>query len=165
MSSEDATSDTSEDLKARLRADLTDAIRSQDEVTVATLRLALAAITKAEVAGETSVTLSDEQIVELLRGEGKRRAEAAELYERGDRAELAARERAQAAVLERYLPAEIDDAALGAIVAEEVATARAEGATGGKAMGQVIKAVRARVGADASGGRVAAAVKAAVGTG
>ena len=165
MSSEDATSDTSEDLKARLRADLTDAIRSQDEVTVATLRLALAAITKAEVAGETSVTLSDEQIVELLRGEGKRRAEAAELYERGDRAELAARERAQAAVLERYLPAEIDDAALGAVVAEEVATARAEGATGGKAMGQVIKAVRARGGTDASGGRVAAAVKAAVGTG
>ena len=68
-----------------------------------------------------SVTLTDEQVVELLRGEGKRRAEAAELYDQGDRDELAARERAQAAVLERYLPKEMDDDALAAIVAEEVA--------------------------------------------
>jgi uncharacterized protein len=152
-------------LKERLRGDLTEAIRSQDEITVATLRLALAAITKAEVAGDTSVTLTDAQIVELLRGEGKRRVEAAGLYERGDRAELAARERAQAAVLERYLPTEMDDDALGAVVAEEVAKAEAGGATGGRAMGEVIKAVRARVGTDASGGRVAAAVKAALGAG
>jgi hypothetical protein len=152
-------------LKEQLRADLTEAIRSRDEITVATVRLALAAITKAEVAGDESVTLTDAQILELLRGEGKRRAEAADLYERGDRAELAARERAQAAVLDRYLPAEMDDAALAAIVAEEAGAAAESGATGGKAMGQVIKAVRARVGTEANGGRVAAAVKAALGTG
>ncbi|MGZ4690138.1 MAG: GatB/YqeY domain-containing protein [Acidimicrobiia bacterium] len=151
-------------LKEQLRGDLTDAIRAQDEVTVATLRLALSAITKAEVAGKASVTLTDEQILELLRGEAKRRAEAAELYEQGARAELAARERAQAAVLDRYLPKEMDDAALAAIVAEEVAVASADGTTGGRAMGQVIKAVRARVGTDASGSRIAAAVKAALGT-
>jgi uncharacterized protein len=151
-------------LKEDLRRDLTVAIREQDEITVATLRLALAAITKAEVAGSTPVSLTDEQIVELLRGEGKRRAEAAELYDTGNRAELAERERAQAKVLDRYLPQEMDDAHLAAIVAEEVETARAGGATGGKAMGQVIKAVRARIGSDASGGRVAAAVKAALGT-
>jgi uncharacterized protein YqeY len=151
-------------IKAQLRADLTDAIRSQDEITVATIRLALAAIQKAEVAGDTPVVLTDPQIVELLRGEAKRRAEAAELYEQGKRAELAERERAQAKVLDRYLPTEMDDAALDEIVAEEVAAAQAGGATGGKAMGQVIKAVRARAGAEASGGRVAAAVKAALGT-
>jgi uncharacterized protein YqeY len=150
-------------LKEQLRADLTEAIRSQDEITVATLRLALAAIQKSEVAGKEPVTLTDDQILDLLRGEGKRRAEAAELYEQGQRLELAERERAQAAVLDRYLPTQMDDAALDAIVAEEVATAQAGGATGGKAMGQVIKAVRARVGGDASGGRVAAAVKAALG--
>ena len=67
-------------------------------------------------------------------------------------------------MLDRYLPKEMDDDALNAIVAEEVATAQADGATGGKAMGQVIKGVRARVGSDANGGRVAAAVKAALGT-
>jgi uncharacterized protein YqeY len=149
-------------LEEQLRTDLTSAIRSQDEITIATIRLALAAIQKAEVAGDTPVTLTDPQIVELLRGEAKRRAEAAELYEQGQRMELADRERAQAAVLDRYLPTEMDDAALGAIIDEEVAAARADGATGGKAMGQVIKAVRARAGADASGGRVAAAVKAAL---
>jgi uncharacterized protein YqeY len=151
-------------IKEQLRSDLTGAMRAQDEITVATLRLALAAIMKAEVAGATPVTLTDDQIVELLRGEGKRRAEAAELYDQGNRAELAARERAQADVLERYLPREMDDAALTAIVSEEVESARADGVTGGKAMGQVIKAVRARAGTDASGGRVAAAVKAALGT-
>jgi uncharacterized protein YqeY len=151
-------------IKEQLRTDLTEAMRAQDEITLATLRLALAAIMKAEVAGATPVTLTDDQVVELLRGEGKRRAEAAELYDKGDRAELAARERAQAAVLERYLPEEMDDDALATIVTEEVESARADGATGGKAMGQVIKAVRARAGAGASGGRVAAAVKAALGT-
>jgi uncharacterized protein YqeY len=151
-------------IKEQLRSDLTGAMRAQDEITVATLRLALAAIMKAEVAGATPVTLTDDQIVELLRGEGKRRAEAAELYDQGNRAELAARERAQADVLERYLRREMDDAALTAIVSEEVESARADGVTGGKAMGQVIKAVRARAGTDASGGRVAAAVKAALGT-
>ncbi len=134
------------DLEEQLRTDLTSAIRSQDEITIATIRLALAAIQKAEVAGDTPVTLTDPQIVELLRGEAKRRAEAAELYEQGHRMELADRERAQAAVLDRYLPTEMDDAALGAIIDEEVAAARAGGATGGKAMGQVIKAVRARGG-------------------
>jgi len=149
-------------LKDQLREDLTNAIRDRDEITVATLRLALAAITKTEVAGAEPVELSDAQILDLLRGEGKRRAEAAELYDQGQRAELAARERAQAAVLARYLPAEMDDTALAAIVAEEVETARAAGVTGGRAMGDVIKAVRARVGSDASGGRVAAAVKAAL---
>ena len=151
-------------IKEQLRADLTDAIRSQDEITVATIRLALAAIQKAEVAGDTPVILTDPQIVELLRGEAKRRAEAAELYEQGRRAELAERERAQAKVLDRYLPTEMDDDALDAIIAEEVEAARAGGATGGKAMGQVIKAVRARAGSEASGGRVAAAVKTALGT-
>src|ERR1700675_933231 len=103
-------------LKEQLRGDLTTAMRDRDEITVATLRLALAAITKAEVAGPTPVTLTDQQILELLRSEGRRRAEAAELYEQGQRSELAARERAQAMVLDRYLPTEMDDAALAAVV-------------------------------------------------
>jgi uncharacterized protein YqeY len=153
------------DIKEQLRTDLTASMRDRDEVTTAALRLAIAAITKAEVAGKTPVTLTDQQIVEVLRSEGKKRAEAADLYEQGQRTELAERERAQAAVLERYLPAEMDDAQLEAIVAEEAQAARDAGAEGGQAMGQVIKAVRARVGADASGGRVAAAVKAALGQG
>jgi uncharacterized protein len=149
-------------IKARLQADLGAAMKDREEITVATIRLALAAIKKAEVAGDTVVTLTDDQVVELLRGEGKRRAEAAELYDQGGREELAARERAQAEVLQRYLPKEMDDDALAAIVAEEAAAVAERGVTGGKAMGEVIKAVRARVGGDASGQRVAAAVKQAL---
>jgi uncharacterized protein YqeY len=153
------------ELKDQLRTDLTAAMRERDEVTVAALRLALAAITKAEVAGPTPVTLTDEQVVDLLRSEGKKRAEAAELYEQGERTELADRERTQAAVLERYLPAEMDDAQLAAIIDEEVQAALDSGVEGGRAMGQVMKAVRARVGGQAGGGRVAAAVKTALGQG
>jgi uncharacterized protein YqeY len=152
----------SSEIKARLQSDLGDAMKDREEITVATIRLALAAIKKAEVAGDTQVTLSDDQVVELLRGEGKRRAEAAELYEQGGREELAARERAQAEALQRYLPQEMDDDALAAIVAEEATAVAERGVTGGKAMGEVIKAVRARVGGDASGQRIAAAVKTAL---
>jgi uncharacterized protein YqeY len=152
-------------IKEQLRTDLTAAMRDREEVTVAALRLALTAISKAEVAGNEAAALDDEATVAILRSEGKKRAEAADLYEQGGRAELAERERAQAAVLERYLPAEMDDAALDAIVAEEVEQVRAAGVDDKAAMGQVIKAVRARVGGDASGGRVAAAVKAALGLG
>ena len=153
------------DLKDQLRSDLTTAMRDRDEVTVAALRLALAAITKAEVAGAEPTELTDDQVVEILRSEGKKRAEAAELYDQGARRELAERERTQAAVLERYLPAEMDDAQLEAIVAEEVRAALDAGAEGGRAMGAVMKAVRARIGAQAGGARVAAAVKAALGQG
>ena len=150
-------------MKNQIQTDLTAAMRARDEVKVATLRMALAAITKAEVAGKQQVELSDGDIVGVLRTEIRKRQEAADLYEKGGRADRAERERAEAGVLGTYMPAEIDDAALDAVVAEEVATVTATGATGGKAMGQVVKAVRARVGDGADGARVAAAVKAALG--
>jgi uncharacterized protein YqeY len=149
-------------LTERIQADLTAAMRDRDDVTVATLRMALAAIRNAEVAGKEHVTLDDEAVVGVLRSEMRKRADAAGLYAEAGRDELAQRERAEADVLARYVPAELDDAALAAIVAEEVARAAEAGATGGKAMGSVIKAVRARVGANASGGRIADAVKAAL---
>ena len=149
-------------LKDRLRADLTDALRSRDEVALATLRMALAAVTRVEVAGAEQVVLSDDQVVGVLRSELAKRTEAAEIYAGAGREELAARERGEAAVLARYLPAQLDDTALAGIVAEEVERATAGGMTGPKAMGPVIKAVRERVGQAAAGGRIADAVKRAV---
>jgi uncharacterized protein YqeY len=86
------------------------------------------------------------------------------MYADAGRDELAQRERGQADVLTRYVPTELNDDALGAIVAEEVARATADGVTGPKAMGVVVKAVRARVGTNAAGGRIADAVKAALAT-
>ncbi len=151
------------DVAAQLRADLTSAMKSRDEVTVATLRMAISAISTASVAGDSATELSEEQVIEVLRSEAKRRAEAAEVYEGAGRSDRAAAERAELAVLEAYLPPAMDDAALAAIVSEEVARVVASGAVGGTARGECVKAVRARGGAGADGARVAAAVKAELG--
>ncbi len=150
-------------MKARLQADLTDAMKARDEVATSTIRMLMAALTTAEVAGDEAVELSDEQAIAVLQSEAKKRAESADVYEQNDRSEAAAKERAELAIIARYLPAAMSDDELSAIVDEEVATAAAAGAEGGKAMGMVIKAVRERAGAAADGGRVAAMVKARLG--
>lgn len=149
-------------LKARIQADIAEAVRSGDELLKSTLRMALAAIMNAEVAGSEAVVLSDEQIVNVLRSEAKKRAESAEIYEQAGRTESAAKERAEITIIERYLPAAMDAAALASIVSEEVANAAANGQNGPKAMGVVIKAVKERVGSAADGAAIAAAVKSAL---
>lgn len=149
-------------LKGRLRADLEAAIRAQDELTRSTLRMALTAVTTAEVAGTTARELRDDEVLAVLRAEAKKRRESADVFAgagRPDGAARAERERAEEAVLARYLPAQLDDAALAAFVAEEVAAASATGRTGPSAMGAVMSAVRPRVGQLAEGGRVAAEVR------
>ena len=117
------------------------------------------AITTAEVAGDAAVELTDDQVIGVLQSEAKKRVESAEVYEQNGRPESAAKERAELAVIERYLPTAMSDDELEAIVDEEIARAAANGAEGGKAMGLVIKAVRERAGASADGGRIAALVK------
>jgi uncharacterized protein len=156
MASEEAT------IKSRLQADLTASMKARDELTTSTLRMLRAAITNAEVAGAEAIDLTDDQAIAVLHSEAKKRSEAAEIYEQAGRAESAAKERAELAVIERYLPAAMSDDELQAIVAEEVAAAAAAGAEGQRALGQVIKAVRERVGAAADGSRIAAMVKSAL---
>jgi uncharacterized protein len=149
-------------LKDQLQADLVTAMKAREELTVSTIRMVRSAISNAEVAGAEAVTLTDAQVLDVLRAEAKKRAESAEIYEQNGRAESAAKERAEGAIIARYLPAAMSDAELSAIVAEEVAVAASAGNTGPKAMGAVIKAVRERAGAAADGGRISAAVKAAL---
>ena len=127
-----------------------------------TLRMALAAIMNAEVAGSEAVVLSDDQIINVLRSEAKKRAESADIYEQAGRTDSAVKERAEIVIIEKYLPAATDAAALAAIVDEEVAKAAANGQSGPKAMGVVIKGVKERVGASADGAAIAAAVKSAL---
>ena len=150
-------------LKDRIKADLTEAMKQRDDTSRETLRMGLSAISNAEVAGDEAVVLSDDQVIGVLRGEAKKRAESAQIYADAGRAESAAKERAELAVIERYLPAAMSDDALAAVVAEEVTKAAASGATGGKAMGLVVKAVRERVGSSVDGGKIAALVKSALG--
>jgi uncharacterized protein len=145
-------------LKETLRADLTAAMKARSG-DVATLRMVMAAIMNAEVAGKEAVTLTDDEAMTVLRKEAKKRVEAAEAFAAAGHADRAEVEKTELAVIERYLPAAMDDTALQTIVTEEVANC---GATSARDMGNVVKAVRARVGASADGGRIAALVKAAL---
>ena len=153
---------TESGLKSRIQADINEALRSGDELLKSTLRMALAAIMNAEVAGAQATVLTDDQIINLLRSEVKKRAESAEIYAAAGRTELATKETQEMAIIELYLPAAMDAVALASIVAQEVANAAANGQEGARAMGAVIKAVKERVGAQADGSAIAAAVKSAL---
>ena len=146
-------------LEQRLHDDLTAAIRSREEVTSATLRMALTAVKNEAVSGTEARELSDADVVAVLGREAKKRREAATAYDEANRPELAARERAELAVLEDYLPAQLGDDELAALVADAVAET---GADSPKQMGQVMKVLTPRIAGRADGGRVAAAVKAAL---
>ena len=146
-------------LKPQLQADLTEAIRSRDEVRSATLRMALTAVRSEEVAGTAARELSDDEVVTVLGKEAKKRREAATAFADAGRPAQADRERAELAVLEGYLPQQLSDGDLTAIVSEEVAAAAAAGASGMGAMGRVMKGVQPRVKGLAEGGRVAAEVR------
>ena len=128
---------TESGLKSRIQADINEALRSGDELLKSTLRMALAAIMNAEVAGAQAVVLTDDQIINLLRSEVKKRAESAEIYAAAGRTELATKETQEMVIIETYLPAAMDAAALASIVAEEVANAAANGQEGPRAMGAV----------------------------
>ena len=149
-------------LLEQLRADLNAAMKSRDQVTTSTIRMVLSAIQVASVAGDEAADLSDLEIIAVLRSEAKRRVEAAELYEQAGRTEQAAAEKSELEVIEKYLPAAMDDAALQTLVDEEIAAAREAGAEGPQAMGRVIKAVKDRAGDAADGGRIAGLVKASL---
>lgn len=149
-------------VKDELQAALTAAMRARDETALSALRQALSAISVAETAGAEHVELSDGEVLSVLAAEAKKHHESADAFERAGRAEKVASERAEAAVLEVYLPAALGDDELMALVDDEVAAAAADGATGMKAMGRVVAAVRARAGQSADGARIAALVKAAL---
>ena len=149
-------------LLEQLRTDLNTAMKDRDQLKTSTIRMVLSAVQVASVAGDEAAELTDAEVTAVLRSEAKRRTEAAELYENAGRTEQAASERNELAVIEAYLPAAMDDATLQGIVDEEVAVAHEAGAEGPKAMGQVIKAVKDRVGDGADGGRIAGVVKASL---
>jgi uncharacterized protein YqeY len=143
-------------LKDALRSDLTDAIRSRDQVRAGTLRMVLTSVTNEEVAGAEARELSDDEVLKVLAKEAKKRREASAAYTGAGRAELAAKEEAELVVVETYLPAQLGDDELEALVADAV---KETGATGMPQMGVVMKAVQPRVAGRADGGRVAAVVR------
>jgi uncharacterized protein YqeY len=145
-------------LKDRLRADLTTAIKGRDEVRSSTLRMVLTAITNAEVAGKEARELSDDDVIGVLSSEAKKRREAATAFADGGRAEMAAKEKAEAAVIADYLPEALTAEEISALVAAAIEQTGAAG-EGMRAMGKVMGVVTPQVKGRADGGAVAAEVR------
>ena len=149
------------ELKDRLRSDLTSAMKSQDKLRTATLRMVLAAIQTEEVAGKQARELTDADIIKVLSREAKKRSESAEIYTQNGRGELAAEEHAEARIIDEYLPAPLTEAELADVVdtaIAQVAEDLGERPTV-RQMGQVMKAATAIAAGKADGSRLSAAVK------
>lgn len=152
----------STDLKAQLKADLTTSMKARDELKSATLRMVLTAITNEEVAGKESKVLTDEEVLTVLAREGKKRRESVVAYTDANRPELAARENAELEVISLYLPEQLSEPEVEAIVASAVEQVSGNGVTGGAAIGAVMKIVQPQVKGRADGGVVASLVKKAL---
>lgn len=146
------------ELKERLRSDLTTAIKARDELRSSTLRMVLTSITNAEVSGKQARELTDEQVVDVLAAEGKRRREAAAAFDEAGRTEMAEKERAEASVITEYLPVQLSSDEISEIVRSAVASTGAAD-DGMRAMGKVMGVVQPQVKGRADGAAVAAEVK------
>ncbi|MEU8229953.1 GatB/YqeY domain-containing protein [Actinoplanes sp. NPDC004185] len=143
-------------LKDRLNDDLHSAMKSRDELTTSTLRMALTAVRNAETAGDAAKVLSDDEVLAVLTKEAKKRREAATAFAGAGRTDQAAKENAEGEILDRYLPAQLTDDEIAELVAGAL---QAGGFTGKAQMGPAMKAAQAAVAGRAEGGRVAAAVR------
>lgn len=146
-------------LKETLRSDLTEAIRSRDELKSGTIRMVLTAITNEEVAGKEARTLSEPEIITVLSREAKKRREAAEAFTEGGRADRAEREKQEGEVIATYLPVQLSEDEIKRLIAEAIAETGASGPAG---MGQVMKIISPKIAGKADGGTVSALVKAAL---
>ena len=149
------------ELKQRLRTDLTEAMKSQDKLRTATLRMLLAAIQTEEVSGKQARELTDEDVLKVLAREAKKRTEAAEIYTQNGRGELAAEEHAEGRIIDEYLPTPLTDAEVADVVDTAIAQVAEEigERPSVRQMGQVMKAATAIAGGKADGSRLSAAVK------
>ena len=146
-------------LKERLKSDLTEAIRSRDEVRAGTIRMALTSITNEEVSGKEARVLSDAEIITVLSREAKKRREAAEAYESAGSKERADREKEEGKVIAEYLPTQLSDAELQEMIKAAITETGASGPSG---MGPVMKVLSPKIAGRADGAKVSAAVKAAL---
>jgi uncharacterized protein len=145
-------------LKDQLREDLIAAMKSGDRSRASTLRMVLSAIKNAEVSGKQARELSDDDVVGVLSTEAKKRREAAQAFEEGGRAEMAAKEQAEAAVIADYLPEQLGEAEIADLVRAAVEQTGAAG-EGMRAMGKVMGVLAPQTKGRADGGAVAAEVR------
>ncbi len=145
-------------MKDRLRSELTASMKARDELRSSTLRMVLTAITNAEVAGKQARELTDDDVTGVLASEAKKRREASAAFDDADRPELAAKERAEAAVLAEFLPEPMSEAEIAELVTATIAELGV-GADGMRAMGRVMGAITPQIKGRADGGAVSAEVR------
>jgi len=146
-------------IKEQLKLDLTEAIRSRDEIVSGTIRMVLTAITNEEVSGKEARQLSDEEVITVLSREAKKRREAAEAFAEAGRTDKATLEKAEGEVIAKYLPAQLTEADIAAMIAEAIV---ATGAAGPADMGKVMGAIKGKIAGKADGSVVSSLVKAAL---
>jgi hypothetical protein len=145
-------------LKERITEDMKTAMRSGEKDRLAVIRLLQAAIKQREV--DERITLDDAQVTSVLEKMIKQRKESVVAFEKGGRADLVAKENAEIAVLQPYLPAQLSDAELDALIAEAIAST---GAASIKDMGKVMGVVKGKAAGKADMGAVGARIKARLG--
>lgn len=150
------------DIEKRLRADLTTSMKAKDALRTATLRMLLSAIGAEKVVGKEARELTDDDVLRVLAKESKKRGESAEIYTQNGRGELAATERAEAQIIDEYLPTPLTDAELADVADTAIAQVAEElgERPGMRQMGQVMKAATAIAAGKADGSRLSAAVRA-----
>jgi uncharacterized protein len=149
-------------LRDKLNEAMKDAMRARETAALGTIRLILAKLKDVDIAARTETSregVSDDRILSMLQGMIKQRNESVVLYEKGNRSDLADKEKAEIAVIERFLPKQMDDAAVEAAVREAVAAA---GATSVKDMGGVMAALKGKYAGQMDFAKASAAVKKAL---
>lgn len=146
-------------LKEVLQSDLTEAIRSRDELKSGTIRMVLTSITNEEVSGKSARTLTEPEIITVLSREAKKRREAAEAFADGGRPDRAERERLEGEFITTYLPAQLSADEISSLIQEAIAESGAAGPSG---MGLVMKIISPKIAGKADGGLVSSLVKAAL---
>ncbi|MFD4181601.1 GatB/YqeY domain-containing protein [Rhodococcus sp. NPDC058514] len=154
-------SDSTSSLKSTLRADMTAAMKAKDALRLQTLRMLLAAVQTEETSGKEARDLTDDEVLKVLAKESKKRGESAEIYTEAGRGELAATERAEAQIIDEYLPTPLTDAELADVADTAIAQVAEEigERPGMRQMGQVMKAASALAAGKADGTRISKAVK------
>ena len=146
-------------IKEQLQSDLTEAIRSRNEIVLGTIRMVLTSIRNEEVSGKEERTLEDAEIITVLTREAKKRREAAEAFADAGRADKAELEKAEGEVIAKYLPAQMSEEDVKKLVAAAIAQS---GAAGPGDMGKVMGILKPQVAGKADGGLVSGLVKVAL---
>jgi uncharacterized protein YqeY len=146
-------------LKDSLQHDLTEAMRSRDELVTSTIRLCLSAITNEEVSGKEARVLNEAEVIQVLSREAKKRRESAQAFADANRPDRAERENAEGEVISRYLPTPLSDTELASLIADAI---KESGAAGPAGMGLVMKLLSPKIAGRADGAAVSSAVRAAL---